>query len=72
MNRYKNLVKFATFKEQNETTYALSKALTKNTNKADFKHYCDFFNLDFEDEAQRVQKKFGCKFSWYGEKVDFN
>ena len=72
MNKDINKIKFATFKEQTPTTYCLSKAITKHIKKEDFAYYCDFFGLDFDCEAQRIQKKLRAKFSWYGEKVKFD
>lgn len=64
MYKDKNLIKFATFREQTPTTYCLIKAITPKTNREDFKNYCDYYGLDMDSEKERREELYGKRFNW--------
>jgi hypothetical protein len=62
--KYKNLNKFSLVAKSTAADYMLSKAITPRTTRVEFAQYCDFYELDLEEEKLNREEQFSQKFNW--------
>ena len=63
-NRYTQRVKFGSLSKTTTADYELSKAITPATKRVEFREYCEFYNLDPEEEKLNRETQFSKKFNW--------